>query len=292
MLRLRYYGSTSIPLEAECLTPDVLIGKSTAAIATLPVQHGNVSVALGEFFHIDGDAGDGNIVIEGDCGRVKWLGAGMTRGRLTIHGNAGMHMGAEMKGGVLHVHGQAGDWAGAQMRGGVLHVHGDAGNLAGAAYRGSRIGMRGGALLIDSTAGHEIGATMRGGLIAVGGVCGDFPGVSMIAGSIFLFGGGGGRPGAGMKRGTLAFFHTAPPLLPSFRPACVYRPLFLSLYLRQLGIWGFAVEERFQGSFWRRWTGDEVSQGKGEILLRSASGGRENPVFANRVLTPPLAGAS
>lgn len=267
MLRLRYQGTTSIPIEAECITPDTLAGKVIAEIAALTVQHGNTSVPVGEFFAIEGDAGDGNIVIEGDCGRVKRLGAGMTKGRLTIHGNAGMHTGAEMRGGLLHVYGRAGDWAGAEMRGGLLHVHGDTGQLAGAAYRGSRAGMRGGVLLIDGNAGHEIGATMRGGLIAVGGVCGDFPGVSMLAGSIFLFGAGGARPGAGMKRGTLVFFTALPKLLPTFRPACTYRPVFLSLYLRQLRAWGFKVDERIQGSLSRRWTGDHVSLGKGEILL-------------------------
>ncbi|MGH7223849.1 MAG: formylmethanofuran dehydrogenase subunit C, partial [Gemmataceae bacterium] len=94
-----------------------------------------------------------------------------------------------------------------------------------------------------------------------------FPGVSMIAGSIFLFGPSGGRPGAGMKRGTLAFFDAAPLLLPTFRPACVYRPVFLSLYLRQLRAWGFTVDDRFHGGRWRRWTGDPLSRGKGEILL-------------------------
>jgi formylmethanofuran dehydrogenase subunit C len=272
MLLLRYDDATSIPIEAECITPDHLAGKSAAEIAALPLQHGNREVALGELFRIEGDAGDGDIVIEGDCGRVKWLGARMTRGRLTIHGNAGMHVGAEMKGGVLEVYGQAGDWAGAEMRGGLLHVYGNAGHLAGAAYRGSRAGMRGGVLLIDGKAGNEIGATMRRGLIAVDGACGDFPGVSMIAGSIFLFGPGGGRPGAGMKRGTLAFFGPSPPLLPTFHSACVYRPVFLSLYLRQLRAWNFAVDERFQGGHWQRWTGDRVSGGKGEILIRQDGG--------------------
>ncbi len=267
MLRLRYHGATPIPIEAECITPDNLIGKSIAEIAALPVQHGNASIPLGEFFHVEGDAGDSDIVVEGDCGRVKSLGAGMTTGRLTIHGDAGMHVGAAMIGGVLHVHGRAGDWVGAEMRGGRLHAHGDAGHLAGAAYRGSRIGMRGGVLLIDGQAGDEIGASMRRGLIAVGGISGAFPGMSMRAGSIFLFGGGGERPGAGMRRGTLAFFGSTPPLLPTFRYACVYRPLFLSLYLRQLRAWGFTVPEHFDGGSWRRWCGDWLAHGKGEILL-------------------------
>jgi formylmethanofuran dehydrogenase subunit C len=266
MLRLHHHGSSPIPVEAECVTPDNLAGKTNAEIAALPVQHGNVQVPLGEFFTVEGDAADGDITIEGDCSRVKWLGAGMTNGRLTIHGSAGMHLGAEMKGGEIHVHGSVGDWAGAEMRGGLLHVHGDAGHLAGAAYRGGRFGMRGGALLIDGNAGNEVGATMRRGLIAVGGTVGDFPGVSLIAGSIFLFGPCGRRPGAGMKRGTLALFGAPPALLHSFRYTCTYRPVFMSLYLRRLRAWGFRVEDRHLGGTWRRYGGDLVSLGKGEVL--------------------------
>jgi formylmethanofuran dehydrogenase subunit C len=266
MLHLRYHGTTTIPVEAECVTPDNLTGKSVAEIAALPVQHGNAPAPLGEFFTIEGDSGDGDLVVEGDCGRVKLLGAGMTTGRLTIHGNAGMHLGAEMKGGEIRLHGNAGDWVGAEMKGGRIHVHGDAGHLVGAAYRGGRFGMRGGTILIDGKAGNEIGATMRRGLIVIGGASGDFPGVSMIAGSIFLVGPCGVRPGAGMKRGTLAFFGPPPPLLHSFRYSCTYRPIFLAVYLRQLKAWGFPLEERYLAGNWRRWCGDLVSLGKGEIL--------------------------
>jgi formylmethanofuran dehydrogenase subunit C len=266
MLLLKYHGTTTIPVEAECVTPDNFAGKSAAEIAALPVQHGNASVPLGEFFTVEGDAGDSEVVVEGDCSRVKWLGAGMTTGRLTIRGNAGMHLGSEMKGGQIHVHGHAGDWVGGEMRGGRIHVHGHAGHLVGAAYRGSRLGMRGGVILIDGKAGNEIGATMRRGLIAVGGASGDFPGVSLIAGSIFIFGPCGVRPGAGMKRGSLAFFGPPPALLPSFRYACTYRPVFLALYLRQIRAWGFPVEDRFLGGSWRRYCGDLVALGKGEIL--------------------------
>lgn len=271
MLRLRYYGVSPIPVEAECITPDYLADKSVSEIAALPVQHGNAQLPLGDFFHVEGDARDGVIVLEGDCRRVKHLGAGMSWGRLTVHGDAGMHLGAAMRGGAMEVFGNVGDWLGAEMRGGRLHVHGDAGELAGAAYRGSRAGMRGGVLLIDGKAGNEIGATMRRGLIAVGGACGDFVGASMVAGSIFLFGAAGARPGAGMKRGTLAFLGTPPDLLPTFRRACTYRPLFVNLYLRQLRAWGFVVDERFFGDEWGHWCGDGVARGKGEILVRKGS---------------------
>ena len=266
MLLLKYHSTTTIPVEAECLTPDNLAGKSLPEISALPLQHGNAQAPLAEFFTATGDAGDQEIVIEGDCQRVKWIGAGMTRGRITIRGNAGMHLGAEMRGGEIQVHGQAGDWLGAEMRGGRIHVRGQAGHLVGAAYRGSRAGMRGGVILVEGSAGNEIGGTMRRGLIAIGGDTGDFVAVSMIAGTVFVFGKPGIRIGAGMKRGTLALFGAPPPLLPTFRFACVYRPAFMSLYLRQLQAWSFPVAHDFLRGSYRRYSGDLVSLGKGEIL--------------------------
>jgi formylmethanofuran dehydrogenase subunit C len=266
MLRLRYRGTTTIPIEAECLTPDNLAGKSIAEIAAQPVQCGNAPAPLGEFFSVEGDAADKEILIEGDCGRVKRIGVGMASGRITVRGDVGMHLGAEMAGGEIHVHGLAGDWAGAEMRRGRIHVHGDAGHLVGAAYRGGNVGMRGGVILIEGKTGNEVGARMRRGLIAVGGDAGDFAGMAMIAGGVFIFGRPGLRPGAGMKRGTLAFGGGAPSLLPSFRYDCDYRPVFLNLYFRQLRAWGFAVQERLFAGSWRRYSGDLVETGKGEIL--------------------------
>ncbi len=272
MLLLKYQNPTTIPVEAECITPDNLAGKTAAEVARLPVQHGNAAVPLGEFFAVEGDAGDGEVRVEGDCRRVKWVGAGMKTGRLLIDGDVGMHLGSEMTGGEIVVHGNVGDWPGAEMRGGRIHVRGDAGHLAGAGYRGSRAGMRGGVLLIDGKAGNEVGSGMRRGLIAVGGDTGDFPGVSMIAGSVFVFGRPGIRPGAGMKRGTLAVFGGKPELLPTFRFDCVYRPVFLGVYLRQLRAWGFAVQDEFFRGEYRRYSGDLVALGKGEVLCWQGQG--------------------
>ena len=266
MLHLRSLAATTIPVEAECITPDNLAGKSVAEIAKLAVQHGNRQEPLGEFFEVSGTADDGEVLIEGDCSRVKLLGAGMKGGRIKIRGGAGMHLGAEMTGGLIELFGNAGDWVGAEMRGGRIVVHGDAGELVGAGYRGSRYGMRGGAILVEGKAGNEIGSGMRRGLIAVGGDTGDFPGVSMIAGSVFVFGEPGVRPGAGMKRGSLVFCGTRPALLPTFRYDCEYAPVFLNLYLRQLRHWGFPVAERFFMGRWRRYSGDLVALSKGEIL--------------------------
>jgi formylmethanofuran dehydrogenase subunit C len=267
MLRLTYTGATTIPVEAECITPDQLAGKSAAEIAALPVQHGNAPAPLGEFFRVAGDAADQDIVLEGDCSRVKWVGAGMTAGRLTVEGNVGMHAGAEMRGGSLEVKGGAGDWLGAEMRGGTIRVRGDAGHLVGAGYRGSPLGMRGGVILVDGKAGNEVGGGMRRGFIAVGGDVADFAGVGMIAGTLFVFGQVGGRAGAGMKRGTVAVFGGPPQLLPTFRFDCVYRPVFLRLYLRRLRDAGFPVAADLSAASFRRYSGDLVALGKGEILV-------------------------
>jgi formylmethanofuran dehydrogenase subunit C len=266
MIHLRNRGTTAIPIEAECLTPDNLAGKSSKEIAALPVQFGNALALLSDFFSVEGDSADKEIVIEGDCGRVKRIGAGMRSGRITVRGDVGMHLGAEMAGGEIQVHGRACDWVGAEMRGGRIHVHGDAGNLVGAAYRGAQVGMRGGVILIEGNAGNEVGAHMRRGLIAVGGEVGDFVGVSMIAGGVFVFGRTGLRPGAGMKRGTLALGGELSGLLSSFRYDCDYKPVFLDLYLRQLCAWGFPVYDRLLTGSWRRYSGDHIELGKGEIL--------------------------
>jgi formylmethanofuran dehydrogenase subunit C len=267
MLRLTCISNTMIPVEAECITPNHLAGKTAAEIAALPVQHGNTSAPLGDFFRVEGDAGDQQIILTGDCSRVKLIGAGMTSGRLTVEGSVGMHAGAEMRGGVLEVHGSAGDWVGAEMRGGTIRIRGDAGHLVGAGYRGSALGMRGGAILVGGKAGNEVGSGMRRGFIAIGGSVGEFAGVSMIAGTLFVFGQLGDRAGAGMKRGTIAVFGGKPQLLPTFRFDCAYQPVFLRVYFDYLRQAGFPVApEVIRGKF-HRYSGDLVSAGKGELLI-------------------------
>jgi formylmethanofuran dehydrogenase subunit C len=273
MLTLTWKTQTSVPVEAECITPDSLAGKSAAEIECLKVQHGNRLEPLAEFFTVRGDCSDSEIVLEGDASRVKWIGAGMTRGQITVRGNVGTHLGSEMIGGRIVVHGNAGDWVGAEMRGGHIHVRGNAGHQVGAAYRGSRRGMRGGTILIHGSAGNEIGGTMRRGWIAIGGDSGDFAGVSMIAGTIFLFGSPGIRTGAGMKRGTIALFgrggeRTEPSLLPTFRFDCEFRPVFLRLFLARLRESSFPVADSVWNASFLRYSGDLVALGQGEILAQ------------------------
>ncbi|MEQ8790672.1 MAG: formylmethanofuran dehydrogenase subunit C [Pirellulaceae bacterium] len=270
MLRLTYFGETSVPVEVEAVTPDALRDKSPAEIEKLDIYHGNRKLPLAEMFRVAGDASDQRLEWCGNLAGVHWIGAKMTAGEIRAEGPVGRHLGSEMRGGEIHVAGDAGDWVGGEMHGGLIHVRGRAGHLVGAAYRGSARGMTGGVILIDGDVGNEVGHTMRRGLLAVGGGCGDLAGFNMLAGSILVLGGCGIRHGAGMHRGTLAFFGERPPLLPSFRYACRFRPTALHLILRQLQQRGFNVAEELFAADVDLYNGDMIEGGRGEFLLRAS----------------------
>lgn len=263
----------TVPLEAEVITPDRFLGLDRATIAALPVFHGKRQCRLDDFFHVEMPEADRLpiqtapwIEMHGDLSRVKWLGRGMSRGVLRIHGAAGMHVGAYMSGGQIEVFGRAGDWAGAEMSGGCLHIHGEAGGQLGAAYRGSTTGMRGGLILVDGSAGIEIGMRMKRGTIVVRGTVRDFAGLQMTGGTILLLGGAELRTGAWMVRGTILSL-TPLSLLPTFAHACLYRPTFLALYARYLQPFGIHLPHGPKDGFYHRWIGDAAVPGKGEILI-------------------------
>lgn len=282
-LTLTLRNATTIPVEVDSIQLETVREQSPDDVLRTPVQYGNKELPLGEFFDAAGSAGElagdansstdgGEIVWRGDCSKIKLIGTGLSFGRVRVEGNAGMHVGAEMSGGEIIVEGDAGDWVGAEMKGGRIHVKGNAGHLVGAVYRGGRRGMTGGEVLIDGNAGNEIGHTMRRGLIAVGGRSGDAAGFNMIAGTVLLFGEAGIRPGAGMRRGTIAYFDAdqAPDVLPTFKYACTWRPEFMRFCLLHLKARGFDAPDGCIDSAYRRYFGDFLEYGKGEILVRDA----------------------
>src|SRR5262245_66492017 len=114
MITLTLKEQPVVPLEAEVLSPDVTTGLTHDAIRALPVYLGKRQCRLDQFFDIEGDRSD-ELEIRGDAGKVKWIGRGMTRGRIRVAGNAGMHLGAHMKGGTVAVSGTASDWGGAEV---------------------------------------------------------------------------------------------------------------------------------------------------------------------------------
>lgn len=261
-LTLTLREQPDVRLEAEVLTPDRLAAAED--IAELPLWHGKERTRVGEFFAVSG-AGD-DVRLEGDLSRVKFVGAGMTGGRLTVAGDVGMHAGAGMRGGELRVDGDAGDWAGAGMRGGTLVVRGSAGSQLGGVYPGERAGMRGGEIVVHGDAGARAGAGLRRGLIAVAGRVGEAAGLRMLAGTIVALGGLGPRAGAGMRRGSIVTMAPATPLA-TFVFSCIYRPPYLRLYLRRLRALGFAVPDDLLDARYARWCGDGVELRRGEILI-------------------------
>src|SRR4051812_29805739 len=96
-LHLTLRAKTSVPVEVEGITPDLLRGKSVAEIEQLEVFEGNVKSRLAHFFTVKGTADDEIHEWEGGLDGVHWLGAKMQAGKILIHGNAGRHIGSEMR---------------------------------------------------------------------------------------------------------------------------------------------------------------------------------------------------
>jgi formylmethanofuran dehydrogenase subunit C len=265
MITLTLKEQPSVPLEAEAISPDAMAGLSTSAIRALPVLLGKRPCRLDDFFDVAGEGGD-EIEVRGDASKVKWIGRGMTRGRIAVEGNAGMHLGAHMRGGTIDVSGNASDWVGAEMTDGLIRVRGNAGGQVGAAYRGSLRGMRGGTILVGGTAGLEVGMRMRRGTIVVGGPARDFVGLQMKGGTIFLLRGAEIRTGAWMNRGTIVSLVPLL-LLPTFAYACRLDPTFLQLFARQLKGLGVTVPCDARDGAYQLYSGDTSVPGKGEILV-------------------------
>jgi formylmethanofuran dehydrogenase subunit C len=266
MIVLTLKDQPPVPLEAEILSPDHIAGLDNAAIRGLPVFLGKRQLRVEDFFAVEGEGGD-EIEIRGDAAKVKWIGRGMSRGRIVVQGNAGMHLGAYMKGGAIEVTGNASDWVGAEMVNGAIHIRGNAGGQVGGAYRGSLKGMREGTILIGGSAGLEVGTRMRRGTIVIKGAVRDFAGLQMKGGTIVLCGGAELRTGAWMIRGTIISLKPLK-LLPTFPYSCTYNPDFLRLYARHLHkTLGLTIPYESTAGSYERYCGDTSVPGKGEILV-------------------------
>lgn len=258
--------TTKVPIEADCISPDTISGMSIEEIKSMEVFYGNKRKKLTDFFEVE-EGADGEIFIDGDVSTVKYIGAGMKSGKIIIKGDAGMHLGSEMEGGEIIVGGNVSDWSGAETKGGLIKIGGDAGNLLGAAYRGSKVGMKGGMIIVDGNAGNEVGLLMRRGAIWISGNLGEFAGAHMSGGTIFCLGEIGERAGAEMDRGTIVAFNRIK-LLPTFKHASTYNPVFLRFYLRELRKkYGLPIKDEHVNGFYDRYSGDIVELGKGEIFI-------------------------
>lgn len=267
-LNLYWRGLAAANLDGSGLRPDALAGLSPDDVRRVRIPRGRETVELGELFAIDGDLADGHLVLDRGTPPIRGVGAGMASGRLTIAGDAGPRLGLGMTGGQIEVGGSVAVWAGAEMRGGTIRVRGSAGDSLGSALPGSRVGMRGGSILVDGDIGDGAGLAMRRGLIAVAGRAGDDLGHGLVAGTIVAFGPVGRRPGAAMKRGSLLLLgETTAGLPPGFRFAAIQSPPYATICLRGLAERGFPAAGAGVPRSYRRYNGDVVEGGQGEILV-------------------------
>ncbi|MEM2028697.1 MAG: formylmethanofuran dehydrogenase subunit C [Candidatus Bathyarchaeia archaeon] len=208
-----------VPIYADCISPDIFDGKSVEEILGLKVWEGNRIRHLKDLFNvrISQSGGDETIInLVGDFIKVRRVGANMSKGRIIVDGNIGMHLGEGMRGGEIIVNGYADSWAGGSMKGGRIEINGSAGDYLGAPYRGSSEGMRGGAIIVHGDAGREVGCLMRGGLIRVFGSVKHFVGVNMLDGTILVHGDCAGKAGGGMLGGRIIICGYIPSVLPTF----------------------------------------------------------------------------
>ncbi len=267
---LQWLDATHLPVESDYLRPDLLAGRTVEDLTRLPARIGREAVTLGDLFRIKKRGDDPELILAGDLGSVRAIGASMTGGRILVEGDVGPDLGASMTGGSIEVRGSAATWVGAELVDGLIQIRGSAGDFVGAAYPGSKRGQRGGLILVEGDVGRFAGLAIRRGSIAIGGHAGDDLGQGMIAGSIFGFGAVGQRVGHGMKRGTIALFQANSSFEPSltFTPTRPLRYPFLTIYLRTLQAKGFPVPAGLEGIPMLRYNGDRLESGQGEILKR------------------------
>ncbi len=172
-LTLRLLDRPVHRLDMSAFTPERLAGRAPEEIGQIPIWQGNRQRPAGELFRVTGrDPAD--IRIETDSDRLDGIGAGMTRGSITVEGRAGAYLGRAMQGGDLRVLGDTGIFAGSAMSGGSLRVDRSCGDYLGAPIPGERHGMRGGLIEVRGNAGDRAGDRLRRGTILIAGSAGDY----------------------------------------------------------------------------------------------------------------------
>jgi formylmethanofuran dehydrogenase subunit C len=265
-ITLRPRAGITGSLEVDGLAADRLAALSEHEIAQLPVWHSGRRALLGEFFDVRGSHA-ADILVDGPVPHVDGIAGAMAGGDLLIDGDAGNGVAAAMSGGRVEIRGAVGHEAGAGMSGGALLIGGNAGDRLGAARPGAQKGMTGGEIVVRGSAGVDAAAACRRGLIAVLGDVGVDAARSMVAGSLLVAGRCG--PGAGRfnKRGSVIAIGGIE--VPStYRYACTFRPPHLRVTLCHLmRRYGVSFSSSVLQGRYRRFCGDLVAPGKGEILV-------------------------
>lgn len=209
-------ADSKLPIEAEAICPETM-----SKTIDLSLFVGNEKKKITEVFDIrvDGEAAGPStteIVMVGDCSRVKRVGEYMTAGKILVEGDIGMHCGDFMTGGVIEIMGNAGDWLGREMLGGKIICHGNAANYCGSGYRGGRKGMRGGEILVCGNVLDYCAECLFGGVVRVKGSAGIHAGSNMKGGTLIIEG-DALMPCGDMFAGEANIFGTVHDFLPTFK---------------------------------------------------------------------------
>ncbi len=252
--------------DARSLLPGVLVSSSSHIMGKSPVIVGNRTVQLGDICKLKRVVSkEDAVVFEGSTEKLINCGSGMDKGTLIIDGNAGYGVGSGMRAGEIQVRGNAGDCLGMGMQGGLIRVQGNAGDRCGAGRPGEPSGMAGGTILVAGSAGSEAGAGMRQGLVCIAGCAGSFAGARMLAGTLLVCGKVGAGAGIGMRRGSLLAGRLED-VLPGFSPAGPPDEEWLRIYYSHILRMGFPLPGGWIERKARRFTGDNLELGKGELI--------------------------
>lgn len=116
----------------------------------------------------------------------RYIGSGLSRKTIAVHGTPGNALGAYMNGAFVEVFGNAQDATGDTMNDGTIVIYGSSGDATGYA-------MRGGTILVEKNAGYRAGIHMKAyerklPVIIIGGVAGSFLGEYQAGGVIVVLG--------------------------------------------------------------------------------------------------------
>lgn len=252
------------------LIPERLAELGARQIEAMPLECGGRHVAAGELFSVAGDDA-ALLLFEGGSERLDRIGQGMTRGEITVRGDAGAYLARGMRGGMVAVQGSVGAYCASGMKNGVVRVEGDAGDFLAAALPGEHRGMQGGTVLVQGNAGDRLGDRMRRGMVLVEGGCGAYCASRMGAGTIAVMGPTGANLGFAMRRGSVILDQPAD-LPPTFADFGTHDLGFLRLLHSawRVSLPGSRFAAIADGPVRvRRFVGDLANRGQGEVLIRA-----------------------
>ncbi len=258
-IRLSLKRQVKIPLEFDNVLPELLYDKSMDKLNDVIVYQGNRKKKLNEFFdvEVEGSADkpcDCKVIINGELGRIKYIGNEMSCGIIIANGDVDLHAGAMMSGGHLIINGNAESYLGREMTGGLIEVNGSVREFCGSSYVGEWRGMNGGTIIIEENAGKQLADCMLNGYIHIKGNCDILPGVHMAGGFIQIDGDVESWPGGQMKKGVIVVNGHIKDMLQGFkRKERVCNPL---------------INNRYFFGRYDLYIGDIGANGKGQLWVK------------------------